>query len=75
MSRSVRFESTCVAAATFLPDAGSLQLEYRNGLFYEYFDVPVSVFDSLLAASSKGAFVARFIRGCFAYRRLNATQM
>ena len=39
-----------------------LQLEFRNGLAYEYFVVPAVLYGDLLSAQSKGPFVARFIR-------------
>jgi hypothetical protein len=45
-------------------------VEYRSGSVYQYFAVPKSVFDSLLAAESKGAFVSERIRGHYPYRRV-----
>lgn len=47
-----------------------LQLEFRNGLAYEYFGVPAALYTDLLSAQSKGTFVTRFIRGHFPFRRL-----
>jgi hypothetical protein len=51
-------------------DGSTLELEYRNGSVYQYFAVPKSVFDSLLAAESKGIFVGDRIRGRYPYRRV-----
>lgn len=66
----VLVESSCIAAIAFFADARVLQLEFRNGLAYEYLDVPAALYAQLLAAQSKGAFVTRFIRGHFSFRRL-----
>ena len=63
-------QSTCIASVAFLGNANVLQLEFRNGLAYEYFGVPETLYRDLLAAQSIGAFVTRFIRGRFAFRRI-----
>ncbi len=62
--------SSCIAAMGFSAERNVLVLEFRNGLSYEYFNVPASLYADLLSAESKGAFVTRFIRGRFACRRL-----
>jgi hypothetical protein len=62
--------SSCIAAMLCNPDERVLMLEFRNGLAYEYFGVPSSLYAALLAAESRGSFIARFIRGQFAFRRL-----
>ena len=69
----VLVESSCIATITFSADESILQLEFRNGLAYEYFGVPAAVYTDLLSAESKGAFVTRFIRGRFSFRRLERT--
>ena len=62
--------SSSVASVGYAAETGTLELEYRNGSVYEYFAVPRSVFDSLLAAGSKGTFVSAWIRGRYPYRRV-----
>ena len=63
-------ESSCIAAMAFNPNEHVLTLEFRNGLAYEYFGVPSSLYAALLSADSKGAFITRVIRGQFSFRRL-----
>lgn len=63
-------ESACITSIAFSNEANVLQLEFRNGLSYEYFGVPVALYRELLSSHSKGAFVSRFIRGRFPFRRL-----
>lgn len=66
----VLVQSACLTAIAFSINRNVLQLEFRNGLAYEYLGVPASLYQSLLSAPSKGAFVTRFIRGHFPFRRI-----
>jgi hypothetical protein len=72
-SQRVSVESSCIASIAFAIEQNVLQLEFHNGLAYEYFGVPAALYRDLLSAQSKGAFVTRFIRGHFAFRRLGET--
>jgi hypothetical protein len=47
-----------------------LQLEFRGGAIYQYFDVPAAVHQVLLDAPSKGRCFVHTVRGKFAYRRI-----
>ena len=69
-SERVSVKSACIAWVAFSIEENILQLEFRNGLAYEYFGVPAALYTDLLSAESKGAFVTRFIRGHFPFRRL-----
>lgn len=48
-----------------------LQLEFRGGSVYRYFQVPSQTYQELLQADSKGAYFNRHIRGVFHYAPLN----
>jgi hypothetical protein len=47
----------------------TLTVEFKNGSRYDYFDVPVPVYESMKNASSKGTFLAQEIKGNFRYAR------
>ena len=47
-----------------------LTVEFKNGGTYNYYDVPRTVFDQMNAASSKGGFLARNIKGIYRYARV-----
>ena len=66
----VYLQSSALTAVAFSPESKVLEVEFRNGLIYEYVGVSCSLYEQLLTASSKGAFLGRFIRNCFPYRRL-----
>ncbi len=46
-----------------------LEVEFRSGAVYDYFDVPPKVWKALLGAPSKGRFVTRRIRDRFPFVR------
>lgn len=56
--------SSCIAAVRFSPDERVLVLEFRNGLVYEYFDVPSNLYTALITADSKGAFIGGISKRC-----------
>ena len=66
----VLVDSACITSVAFDSEARVLQIEFTNGLVYDYLGVPAAVGSDLLSAPSKGAFVTRFIRGRFAFRRV-----
>ena len=74
-TQRVSVKSACIASIAFSLEQNVLQLEFRNGLTYEYFGVPAVLYTALLSAQSKGAFVARFIRGHFSFRRLGRREI
>jgi lysyl-tRNA synthetase class 2 len=69
MGDPVSLESSLLSSAAYSDDR-RLQLSFRNGTIYQYFDVPPDVFQSLLAAESKGQYFNRHIRDQFHHDRL-----
>ena len=51
-----------------------LEVGFRNGGVYQYFDVPEEMVVMLMRADSKGAFFNQNIRGRYASTRLRAPQ-
>lgn len=66
----VRLESTSLASARYDPALHRLEVEFRNGERYLYFQVPLRRYQELLDSDSKGAFFNRYIRNCFAFKHL-----
>ena len=62
-------ESSAIATVRY-SDEAALDVEFRNGLAYRYFAVPRTVVEALLAAESKGAYLNKFIKQRFTWRRL-----
>jgi hypothetical protein len=77
MSRSVQrspVKSSSLASVGFSPEHNVLQVEFRNGLVYEYFGVTQGLYEQLLAADSIGAFLNHFVRNRYPFRRLDNGQ-
>lgn len=47
-----------------------LQVDFKSGGTYDYFDVPEQVFEGMKSATSKGSFLAQNIKGAYRYARV-----
>ncbi|WKS98497.1 KTSC domain-containing protein [Gallibacterium salpingitidis] len=47
-----------------------LEIKFRSGAIYQYLGVPPERYKGLLAAYSKGGYVADFIKPYYRYRRV-----
>jgi hypothetical protein len=68
----VPLESRTLASALYDPDRLQLELEFRSGKRYLYFQVPRPCYEELLNADSRGRYFNRNIRKRFAYQHLTA---
>jgi KTSC domain len=69
-----RVESTTLLALAYDDAREILQLEFRSGVIYHYYGVPVAVYEALLDAPSKGSYFNRIIRGRFPYALCSSAQ-
>jgi hypothetical protein len=60
--KRIPVESTALAAVGYSKKLRALEIEFRNGAIYRYFDVEPAVYDDLLNAESKARFYDQFIR-------------
>jgi len=56
-------DSSAIASLGYDPARETLEVEFRSGNVYRYFDVPKEVYEDLLGARSKGRYFGSFIRG------------
>jgi KTSC domain len=66
----VAVASTTLVSVSYFPDRHLLELEFRNGAVYQYFDVSLHDYRQLLTADSKGTYFNGHIRNCFPYRQV-----
>ena len=57
----ISVSSSAIRAIGF--DGDTLTIEFNNGRIYDHPGVPYEVYAGLVAASSKGAYYNRYIRG------------
>lgn len=62
--------SSNVEAVGYDADSSTLQVEFKNGGTYQYFDVPERVFEALRDADSVGRYLAANIKGVYRYSKV-----
>jgi hypothetical protein len=69
MDRSA-VSSSNVESVGYDEDSETLEVEFKNGTLYQYFDVPQGVFNGLVNADSVGGYLAENIKGVYRYSRV-----
>ena len=64
-------ESTNIYSVKYDSDNSILEIEFRDGYVYEYYDVPQYEYDNLMAADSKGKYAHKHI---YKFYRQNRTR-
>jgi hypothetical protein len=57
LPRVTQFDSSAVDWARYDPESGTLDIQYKGGDRYSYFEVPERVYRELRQASSAGEYV------------------
>lgn len=63
-------DSSNIAGFDYVPTQRVLIVEFKNGVRYNYYDVPEFMFERMKVASSKGQFLAQNIKNTFRYARV-----
>ena len=66
----ISLESSNLSRVRYDENSITMEMEFQGGNVYQYFDVPKSIYDELLGASSKGKFFHSQIKGHFRYARV-----
>jgi hypothetical protein len=64
-------ESTSLLAVAYAPDRSELEVHFRDGTVYQFFDVPPEQVHELLSSNSRGAFFNSNIRNRFRFQRIS----
>lgn len=51
-------------------DSETLEVEFKGGTVYQYFDVPEDEYNRLMSASSQGVYFSANIRDSFDFKKL-----
>ena len=65
--------SSTLSWVAYSPGPALLEVEFRSGEIYRYFDVPQQTYHQLLQAESKGAYLNLNIRKSFSFKRITQT--
>jgi hypothetical protein len=69
MNRQIVSSSNLLSVG-YDPASQTLEVEFKNGSVYQYYNVGQSTRDELMAAPSKGQFLAYQIKPFFPYSRV-----
>ena len=62
--------SSDLESAGYDPGLRVLEVKFRRGGLYRYFDVPQEEYDGLMAAESHGKYLAARIKGRYMYAKV-----
>ena len=62
--------SSNLASVGYDPSSQTLEVEFQNGSVYRYFNVPQTIYEGLMRASSSGSFLASQVKDRFPYSRV-----
>ncbi len=62
--------SSSITSIGYDPNSETLEVEFRSGFVYQYYNVPLSIYEALMASPSKGQFLSSQIKDRFPYARV-----
>jgi hypothetical protein len=62
-------ESRTIASAGYDATTSTMEVAFRSGAVYQYFAVPRSIFEGILASDSNGRFFNQHIRDVYPFRK------
>lgn len=66
----INVDSSNVESVGYDEGSSTLQVKFKNGAMYQYFDVPENVFTGLRDADSIGGYLAARIKGTYRYTKV-----
>ena len=64
-------DSSNLRSVGYDADNQILEIEFKSGSVYQYFDVPATVYTALMSASSKGKYHIQWIKHSYRYRQIS----
>jgi hypothetical protein len=61
----ISIDSSNLASVGYDPGSMILEVEFKKGTCYQYFDVPQSIYDEMMASPSKGTYLNTVIKKQF----------
>jgi uncharacterized protein len=67
MENRTPVDSSNISSIGFDENSNTLEVEFHSGAVYQYFDVPLSVYQGIMESGSKGQYFAQHIKGYYRY--------
>ena len=65
-----KIDSSTIHTIEYYPEIQLLEVEFKRGTSYRYFDVPKDVYDDLMKAKSIGSFFNKNIAKKYVYEKI-----
>ena len=62
--------SSNIVSIGYDANSETLEVEFKNGSIYQYFNVPLNLNEQLIASPSKGQFLNLYIRNDYPFSRV-----
>jgi len=62
--------SSNIVSIGYDPDTSTLEVEFKGGAVYHYFNVPENIHVGLMAAASHGTYLNKYVKGTYKYSKL-----
>lgn len=59
--------SSNISSIGYDENSSTLEVEFLSGTVYQYFDVPLTVYQGIMSAGSVGQYFAQHIKGYFRF--------
>ena len=63
-------ESSTVLSIGYEPTTGTLEIEFKTGRLYQYYNVPEPIYQQFLESDSKGKFLHAYIKPAYPYSQV-----
>jgi hypothetical protein len=63
-------DSSNVISVGYDNSTRTLEVEFKGGSIYQYFDVPINEYEQLVSADSIGKYIATNIKGNYSFKKL-----
>ena len=65
----ISVDSSNLVSVGYDEESSILEVEFNNGI-YQYYDVPLDVYEDLMNSDSKGSYLFRNIKNTFSYEQI-----
>jgi len=62
--------SSNIVSIGYDPPSETLEVEFQKGTVYQFYNVPTSIYEAIMAAHSKGQFFVSQIRNSYPFARV-----
>ena len=69
LTETIKVDSVAISKAKFNREDNLLTLKFKNLSEYDYYNVPLHVFNGLRDAESKGRYINKYVIGEFKFRK------